>query len=202
MTSSVSLVGAALLFLVLVWSQAVAAKTFYRYTNSEGVTVLDLAIPPEYSQNGYELVNERGEVLKVVAPALSPEAAAAEAAERKERERLEKWDQELLLRYSSVRDIEAAKQRKLAQIQNNVAILRGNISNLRRQISEQHAIAAKSERVGKEVSSRVLNKIEGLEEQLQVAEAQLQEREQQYQEMEEKFVRDQERFRLIRPDAN
>ncbi|NHN37128.1 hypothetical protein G8764_07475 [Pseudomaricurvus alcaniphilus] len=177
-------------------------KTYYRYINDQGVKVINHQIPPEYVQKGYEVVSAHGVVLKIVDPA--PTEEEAEAAER-ERARIEaqrEWDEELLRRYSSLRDIEAAKQRKLAQIQTSINILESNISNIKSQIVTQQAKAADSERLGREVPKQILAAISGLEEELRHTREQADERQQLYQETIEKYERDKQRFDIIRPETD
>ena len=45
------------------------AAELYRYQNEAGVTVVNWAIPAAYVTNGYEVLNEAGQVVRVVAPA-------------------------------------------------------------------------------------------------------------------------------------
>ncbi|NIB42787.1 hypothetical protein HBA55_24485 [Pseudomaricurvus alkylphenolicus] len=183
-------------------AEAATARNFYRYVNDQGVKVINHQIPPEYAQRGYEIVTARGEVLKVVPPAPSPEEAAKMERQMMREEELAKWDAELKRRYSSVSDIEAAKQRKLVQVNSNISILRSNIRTIKAQISEQHARAANSERLGREVPKMVLDTLAGLEKELKLTEEQVAQREQQYQEIVQKFERDKDRFRIIRPGRN
>lgn len=174
-----------------------SGRVFYRYQDATGVTVINHQIPPEYAQKGYEVVTARGDVLKVVEPAPSGEEATAQELQRQRQAELAAWDTELRRRYSSVRDIEAAKERKLAQVNNSIAILQGNLRNLKQQIAQQHAQAAKSERMGVAVPQAVLTTLASLEEELKVSEENLAEREQQYQRIEAKYDQDIERFRII-----
>ena len=114
-----------------------AAGEMYRYTNDKGNTVIDYQVPPEYVGNGYEVLNDEGMVLRVVPRELSAEEQAvllnrerqAEAAEA-EQQRLRKWDESLLLRYSSVADIEAARERALRELRIRLSILMGNKHSL------------------------------------------------------------------------
>ncbi|MEK9933626.1 MAG: hypothetical protein VW555_02825, partial [Luminiphilus sp.] len=80
----------------------------YRYQNEDGITVVDWAIPADYVSSGYEVLNESGQVVRVVAPVkteseLEKEADAAKrrdaeaAAEAAQLER----DTFLLRRYST-----------------------------------------------------------------------------------------------------
>ena len=101
----------------------------YRYQDERGVTVVDWAIPAAHVTNGYEVLNEMGQVVRVVQPAktkteLEQEAArtrlqiAEAAAEAAQLER----DTFLLRRYSTVEDIEAARDRSLRELEIRIAI--------------------------------------------------------------------------------
>ncbi len=176
-------------------------KVFYRYINAEGVKVLDQQIPPEYVQKGYEVVSSRGEVIKVVEPAVSAEEAAKLEEKRLRDDQLAAWDAELRRRYSRVGDIDAAKERKLAQVKGSIAILESNIRNLKKQISLQHANAANSERRGHAVPEAVLKTLAALEEELTLTEEQVEQRNEQYRNIEEKYEEDKQRFMVIRPGS-
>ena len=79
----------------------------YRYTNDEGNKVVAYQVPPEFVANGYEILSPTGALIDVVPRQLDDGEREAAA----EQERLRKWDESLLLRYSSVEDIEAARER-------------------------------------------------------------------------------------------
>lgn len=135
---------------------AIADKqVYYRYINEKGVQVLNHSIPPEYAQKGYEIVRVSGEVIKTVEPMADADARArkeAEAAIHKEYRRLER-------RYSSLKEIEAAKQRRLDTLDSNIAILRANITSLEVQIETLVEQAADVERSGREVPEAHLRKL-------------------------------------------
>ena len=52
----------------------------YRYQDERGVTVVDWAIPAAYVTNGYEVLNELGQVVRVVQPAKTEAELEQEAA--------------------------------------------------------------------------------------------------------------------------
>ena len=92
-------------------------------------------MPAAYVSNGYEILNESGQVVSVVPPAktateLEQDAAAARsraadtAAEAAQLER----DTFLLRRYSTVQDIEAARDRSLRELDIRIAILSSPVS--------------------------------------------------------------------------
>jgi hypothetical protein len=63
---------------------SVTAAERYRYRNEADITVVDWAIPAAYVSSGYEVLNESGQIVRVVPPAktdteLERDAAAARA---------------------------------------------------------------------------------------------------------------------------
>lgn len=163
-----------------------AQHVYYRYINKDGVKVLDNSIPPEYAQSGYEVLNASGQVVKVVPPAPTDEEVAKNAAEREAREAYARLKQ----RYSSGEDIEGAKQRRLANINTNIAILKGNISNLKNQIHKIMGQAADFERRNQKVPESVLQSLRDTRAELTVAEELLQIRADEYQEVITKYDED------------
>lgn len=139
---------------------------YYRYINAEGVKVLSHTIPPEFTQKGYEMLSATGRVLKVVPPALTAEDI--KAAEDK-RLLLEEYAH-LARRYSGAKDIEAAKIRQMERLEANIAITRGNINNLKRQIDDLTSKAADYERAAKPVPGNVLESLKKTREELATTE--------------------------------
>ncbi|MEX1031930.1 MAG: hypothetical protein WDZ30_01085 [Cellvibrionaceae bacterium] len=187
--------------LTLVAISIAAADRYYRYVDENGVKVMDSRIPPEYVKNGYEIVTISGQVLDVIPPAPSPEEVEQRAAERKREAELAEWDRRLLRRYSSVADINAAKERKLADFDASMAILHGNANNLEAQIEEVQRRAADIERAGREVPEVLLDNLEKLHADLELAREQIDSRLVEKVELEKGFDRDIERFATIKPGS-
>lgn len=163
-----------------------AQGKLYRYLNDDGIKVISSSIPPQYVGRGYEILNPNGRVLQVVEP-----EPTLEDREAFERERALKAEyEELARRYSSVKDIEAARDRRLASLETNISILKGNISNLSNQIEEQMRRAAKFERDGQKVPAYIFNNIDGLRAEVRSAEMVLQERVEEHKEIFDKFADD------------
>lgn len=173
-------------------------KVYYRYTNDEGVQVLEDRIPPKYVPKGYEVVSMYGEVLRTVPPAPSDEELEAEARERQARQAREAYEQELKRRYSTVKDIEDAKRRSLAELQGNISILESNLSSVRLQIRDLESRAARLERGGQEVPESVLVNLGTLKTEVQEIQAQIRHRQEEYDEVADKFDQDIEAFAEIR----
>ncbi len=174
-----------------------AEKVFYRYVNDQGVKVLDHSIPPKYAQKGYEVVSLSGHVIKVVPPALPKDEMSKLEANQRNQEALAKWDKQLRRRYSSVADIEAAKARKLSDLDGNIAILRSNINSLVAQIEGQQSQAANIERAGRAIPDTMLKVINDMQIELEDTEEQVRLRLEEYKSVSDKYDRDKERFREI-----
>ena len=195
---SLSVVG----LLLLVTGSAVAEdKIYYRYVNDEGVKVLNARVPPQFVKNGYEVVTITGRVLEVVPPAPSEQEKAALAEQRAQEARLAEWDESLRRRYSSVADIEAAKERKLADFDANLLILQGNANSISAEIDKAQAQAANYERSGRDVPAPVLGNIQTLKEKLQETQAQMEVRQLERTKAANEFELDVERFREINPGS-
>ena len=119
--------------LTLLLAPLTVAANLYRYTNADGVTVVDYQVPAQFVGRGYEILNRDGVVVRVVPRELTDEEKKVlnaqqelEAAASAEEQRLREWDESLLLRYSTVADIEAAKERALRELRIRMSILKGN----------------------------------------------------------------------------
>ena len=99
------------------------AGNLFRYHNSEGNLVIDHQVPPEYVAKGYEVLSSTGRVVKTVPPhqpVEEEERAVAGAASRADQL---KEDQFLLRSYSDVGEVEAAGERRLAQLAREIEII-------------------------------------------------------------------------------
>lgn len=187
------------LLLIAVTLTAAATDRYYRYVNDDGVTVLDSRIPPKYVKKGYEVVTASGQVLQVIPPTPSAEELEKLAAQRKQEARMAEWDEYLLRRYSSVADIESARERKLADFDASMSILRGNASNIEAQIQGVEARAADLERAGRSVPEILLENLQTLQIELDKAKQQIKSRLLEKQELEKRFDSEIRRFAQIRP---
>jgi hypothetical protein len=192
---------AAALVHALLSAPAQAADYLYRYINDEGVTVINYSIPPQFVHKGYEILNRDGSVYKVVPRTLSREELAnrsgdayRERVEAEEAERLRKWDESLLLRYSSIEDVEAARDRALSELKIRISILRSNLRSLKSQVENNQARAADIERSGGTVPVELVGVIDGLRGEIVETERSVREREREMEVVNQGFQRDIERF--------
>lgn len=180
------------------------AEELFRYKNAEGNTVVNWQIPPEAATRGYEVINEHGVVLRVVPPVLTEEERAnLNSEELAERERVEqaeirrKRDMSLLLRYSSVEDIEAARDRSLRELKVRLSILNSNKRTQRQRVENHQARIAEAERAGREPSESDLEAIESLKREIANTERSIEDRKAEVARVNARYQSDIDRFREL-----
>jgi hypothetical protein len=133
----------ALLTSLAIGSDAAAAKT-YRWTDEAGQVQLSDSMPSGAAARGYQIIDPKtGTVLETVAPAKTAEQKAREAAEKAAREKAleaaeerRRKDNVLLALYSTVEDIETARDRRLERIDQRIRDYTEIIERNRRRIRE------------------------------------------------------------------
>lgn len=147
------------LFLALGVPILAGAAEMYRYVDEHGLTVVNrLGVPPESVAKGYEVLNEKGRVVRVVPPAPDAEERKRLAEEKAKA----KSDAQLLRIYSEVADVDRARDRKLAELDGVIGVAQGNLQSLRTQQDNLQAKAAEHERAGRAVPEHLLVQIENL----------------------------------------
>lgn len=98
--------------LVLLLSAGLMAQSVYRWTDRDGQVHYGHAVPPEYRTQGYERLAPDGRVIERVAPAMTPEERAEQAARlalqaelQAEQDTQAARDRLLLAAYRSERDL-------------------------------------------------------------------------------------------------
>ncbi|SDI66637.1 hypothetical protein SAMN05216588_12184 [Pseudomonas flavescens] len=133
-----------------------SASEMYRYTNAQGITVIDRqGVPSEFIAQGYEVLNEQGRVVRVVPPAPTPEEMKKLLADRERA----KSDAQLLRLYSSLEDVDRARSRKLAELDGLIGVANGNLQSVRLQQANLQQQAADQERAGRQVPEQLLGQI-------------------------------------------
>jgi chromosome segregation ATPase len=187
-------------FLVVLTAVAQKQK-MYRYYDADGKMVVDYRVPDEYLSGGYEVLNEKGIVIEVVPRDLTEEEKAQRDNEEKQRlaaeaeaERLRKWDESLLLRYSTIADIEDARERALRELRIRVSILKSNKRSLKQQVENYQAQAADLERRGQEVDLERLQTIESLQREIAATDRAIADRQLEIEQVSDAYQADIDRF--------
>jgi DNA repair exonuclease SbcCD ATPase subunit len=190
--------------LMLAFATVGETRNMYRYTNADGVTVVDYQVPTDYVARGYEILNDEGVVLEVVPRSLTEEEKkdrnaqqALDAQAKAEEKRLQEWDESLLLRYSTVADIEAAKERALRDLRIRLSILKGNRRSLKQQVENYQAQAADLERSGQTVDVARLVAIEDMQAEIDATERSIADRAQEIEDVSTAYQQDIERFEML-----
>lgn len=145
------------LLLGLLLPVVAGATELYRYVDDQGTTVLSRqGVPPEHISKGYEVLNEQGRVIQVIAPAPSPEEMKRILAEKARASS----DVQLLRLYSAPEDVERARQRKLSELDGLIGVARSNLQSVRTQQANLQSQAADHERAGRAVPAQLLTQID------------------------------------------
>lgn len=138
-------------------STADSTVRYYRYVDAKGVTVLDRqGVPSDLIYKGYEVLNDQGRVVQVVAPAPSLQERQKAIDDKAKASS----DAQLLRLYSTLEDVDRAKARKLAELDSVISVARGNLASLRTQQANLQSQAADQERSGKQVPDHLVAQIE------------------------------------------
>ncbi len=180
------------------------AASLYRYINDDGVTVVDYQVPAAYVGKGYEVLNKDGVVVGVVPRELTAEERKVlnaqqqlEAEARTEQQRLREWDESLMLRYSTLEDIEAAKERALGDLRIRLSILKGNKRSLKQQVENYQAQAADLERSGREVDVARISAMEDIQAEMAATERSINDRAREIEHVSAAYQRDIDRFQQL-----
>ena len=185
-------------------SSSLDARELYRYKDASGVSVINDRLPPEFAALGYEVLSETGVLLRVVPPKKPPEQLEALDAQESEVERAQrqaeqqrKADELLLIRYSSIDDIRAARERSLQALQIRANILRSNLRSMAQQMGNYQAEAAAIERLGQPLDQERIDAIQDLRARIETSQLALSDREQEVKEVTQAYQADIYRFQHL-----
>ena len=147
------------LLLIMLLPAWAGASELYRYLSDKGVVVLDRqGVPPQYIGKGYDVLDEQGRLLRTIPPA----PTAEERARLNQAKAQASSDAQLLRLYSSLEDVDRARERKLTELDGVIAAARGNLQSLRTQQANLQSQAAELERAGRVVPESLLVQISNL----------------------------------------
>jgi hypothetical protein len=128
-------------------ASSAVAQEIYCWKDDAGQTVCGDSVPPDQSRFDRNVRNEQGIILRFEEGEITPEEQAAiverlrlEAEEKAAREESERYDRVLLDSYERVEDIEARRDRFLAQFQGEIIVTElylGNLGNKLEQLMER-----------------------------------------------------------------
>jgi hypothetical protein len=173
-------------------AKAAPAAEYYRYIDDKGRVVLNRqGVPTEYISKGYEVINDKGRVIRVIPPAPSLEERKRLAEEKAKA----KSDAQLLRIYSEPEDVDRARDRKLSELDGLISVAQSNLHSLRTQQANLQAQAAEFERGGRAVPEHLLVQIDNIKAEQQGVEKDIQRYQQSRSDSEASFAAD--RARLV-----
>lgn len=170
----------------------------YRYVNADGILVIDFSLPPQYADKGYEILSSSGMLIERV-PARSEHNQLTEEEMQALQER-KKEDAYILRIYSSVEDVQQARERRLGAIEREIAILKTNLADQSKREAELKERAAAYQASGQETPPAIARVLSDIKAQQQNTSSQLEERREQYLEAARRYDRHARRLVELRPD--
>jgi hypothetical protein len=155
---------AILLFAVTLALQAGAASAeekqkLYRWVDKSGQVHYGDSVPPEYAEQDRDVLNRQGVKVGREEGTITPEEAAAKAAEDKaarDEQKRKLRDRVLLQTYQSVQELEVLRDNRLDLVDAQLTIQEQSLSNLRAQRAQFERTAARFAPVNKEPSAQPL----------------------------------------------
>lgn len=126
-------------------AQSDKQKKVYRWVDKNGQVHYGDSVPAEYAEQDRDVLNKQGVKIGREEGTITPEEAAAKAAEEKaarEEQKRKLRDRVLLQTYQSVKEIEILRDTRLDLIDAQLTIQVQSLSNLRAQRAQIERIAA------------------------------------------------------------
>lgn len=155
-----------LLMSALVISQADAAN-LYKYKDDQGREITGSRVPAEYVKNGYQVLNERGQVIEVVRRTLTTEERAAQS-EQLEQKRLveqaalrqEEEDRMLLRLYRSPEEVVRRRDSTIEQLEAQMIVLNSLLKDAEEKLAELEQRVVNNENAGNEIPANLIAQVE------------------------------------------
>lgn len=183
----------------------VEAQYRYRWVDDNGTTQISDRVPPDAARFRVEVLNNRGMVIRVMEAAMTEEEraeaarvaeeeAAAEAAAAAQARR----DNMLLQSYTSVADLERARDGRLQALAAQIRVSRAAVENLQENVNNLQAQVDQRQQNQQPVPEDLANRLTTAREQLEANERFAVARETEYAQIEETFIADIARYRELR----
>ncbi|HEX5514037.1 MAG TPA: DUF4124 domain-containing protein [Gammaproteobacteria bacterium] len=200
-----------LLFLAALFATVSAASgsKLYKWTDAQGRVHYSDKIPPDAAAREREVKSSQGMTVERVEAAKSREQLEAERRQREQEEAQRRAEEEaarkqahadrtLLLTFSSTREIERARDDRVAAIDGQMALTRSRIETLQSQLEKTRQQAATAERTGRRAPQDLHNRAGDIERQISEAETFIQTRERERAAIAERFEADLARYKELK----
>ena len=168
-----SLVGSIALLSLLIYSPGAMAGTIKCWTNKDGVRECGYSVPPEYSQQRIEILNERGIQIGVKEAAKTKEQLEEDARLAKLKQEKLKRQEEARLRdtillnsFTTERDLKISYDDKIEAVKGVIEITTTGTRTLQQNLQAVQKKAANYERAGETMPENILNQVNNLKRQI------------------------------------
>lgn len=200
---------AILIALFLIMSASPLAADTYRWKDKNGEIHYGEAVPPEYADQPYDVINSQGIVIEHVEdPTAGVAAREEEKAEKKERapliseeERRIQSDRLLVIRYSSEDDIQKQLELELAQVGYDRKVMSQSFESTRAAIRSQVSQAADKQRAGQPITAEQQAEIDKLYARLDQDKKQLAANKVREEKIRTRYAEDLERYRFLTTES-
>ncbi len=169
----------------------------YKWVDENGVTHYGDSIPPEYRNRANIELNKRGVILKRNDPALTPEQRKVkeeELAKRKQEKETNRRDAILLGTYSSVEEIDLARDRNLQQAERVIINTQTQLKSVQADLDASRKHAAAYARENTPLPNLLQHDIEILEKNKQDLEVAILQKRSDAEELRARFEEDKKRY--------
>jgi hypothetical protein len=154
-----------MLFLACLGLSSAAAQarlcTSYSFINEDGIVELSNTIPPALADRGYSCLDKDGNVLEVIPPKRTADEQAKPIQKApKEAGPHPRTPEELRKLYASAQDVEEARDRAIAEIDEAIALAKANLEIWKLKLRDFEATAAAAEREGQSPSAETLDNLD------------------------------------------
>jgi hypothetical protein len=180
-----------------------ATADTYRWKDKDGKVHYGSAVPAEYADQPYDVLNDAGMLIKRVEDTTAPiEVQAEEAVKERaplisDEERRKQSDRLLVIQYKSVEDINKARELELAQVGYDSKLIHQSFDSTKASIKSQVQKAANQQRSGKTVTAEQKKELRKLYKRLERDEERLAALGRREERIKTRFESDLERYQLL-----
>ena len=180
-----------------------ATADTYRWKDKDGKVHYGAAVPAEYADQPYDVLNDAGMLIERVEDTTTPiEVRAKEAVKERaplisDEERRKQSDRLLVIQYRSVDDIDKARELELAQVGYDSKLIHQSFDSTKASIKSQVQKAANQQRSGKTVTAEQKKELRKLYKRLDRDEERLAALGRREQRIKARFESDLERYKLL-----
>lgn len=190
---------------LLIAGQTSSAQSLKKWQDKDGNWHFGDTIPPEFAQQGHEEISKQGIVKEVKERAKTDEELAEEkrllAIEKEEKKKAEaqaREDKILLDTFSSIEDIESARDDSIATIQSRINLTEKRIEKIKQDLNSRIQQAANQERNGQTPNEALLVDIESLQRQIKTNEISIEDSHKEQEMVKTDYQKDIDRFKALK----